>query len=49
MIQTQRLVELLRTRPDGLEVVLTGRNPDRTLVDLADYVTQMQKIKHPYD
>lgn len=30
-------------------MVLTGRNPDRTLVDLADYVTQMQKIKHPYD
>ena len=31
------------------EIVLTGRNPAQTLVDLADYVTEMRKEKHPFD
>ncbi|HCL04354.1 MAG TPA: cob(I)yrinic acid a,c-diamide adenosyltransferase, partial [Lachnoclostridium phytofermentans] len=32
-----------------LEVILTGRDPEDELVELADYVTEMKKIKHPYD
>ena len=36
-------------RPDCLEVVLTGRNPGEELLKLADYVTEMKKIKHPFD
>lgn len=39
----------LKTKPEGLEVVLTGRNPAPSLVDAADYVTQMCKRKHPFD
>ena len=39
----------LKTKPEGLEVVLTGRNPAPSLVDAADYVTQMCKCKHPFD
>lgn len=39
----------LRQKPETLEVVLTGRNPSEALLCLADYVTQMQKIKHPFD
>ena len=49
MIDETRLLELLRERPEGLEVVLTGRNPSETLVGAADYVTEMKKIKHPYE
>lgn len=41
--------EFLSIRPDNLEVVLTGRNPSEELLELADYVTEMRKIKHPYD
>ena len=33
----------------GLEVVLTGRGPSEELISLADYVSEIQKIKHPYD
>jgi len=29
--------------------VLTGRNPAEELLELADYVTYMEKRKHPYD
>lgn len=39
----------LENRPEGLEVVLTGRNPSKELTDLADYVSEIHKIKHPYD
>lgn len=39
----------LEQKPKKLEVILTGREPSRTLVSLADYVTEMRKIKHPFD
>ena len=39
----------LRGKPEGLEVVLTGRDPSQALLELADYATEMKKIKHPYD
>ncbi len=31
------------------EVVLTGRNPSEAVLNRADYVTEMQCIKHPFD
>ena len=43
------LIDFLKNKPEHLEVVLTGRHPDDTLMDLADYVTEMHKVKHPYD
>lgn len=43
------LTEFLRTKPEGLEVVLTGRDPSEALLALADYVTEMKKLRHPYD
>lgn len=49
MIQESNLLNFLKTKPEQLEVVLTGRNPSDDLVTAADYVTEMRKIKHPYD
>lgn len=49
MIDEARLLELLNKKPAELEVVLTGRNPPQALVDAADYVTEMKKVKHPYE
>lgn len=39
----------LRERPENLEVVLTGRDPSEELLAEADYVSEIRKIKHPYD
>ena len=39
----------LREKPARLEVVLTGRDPDEDLVELADYVSEIRKVKHPFD
>lgn len=49
MIDEARLLALLAGKPAELEVVLTGRNPSQALLDAADYVTEMKKIKHPYE
>ena len=49
MIQRDTLVDFLKNKPSDLEVVLTGRDPKEELLELADYVTEMKKIKHPYD
>ena len=43
------VVDFLRGKPEDLEVVLTGRNPSEGLMELAHYITEMRKIKHPYD
>lgn len=48
MIEEGRLAELLEGRPEGLEVVMTGRNPGAALVEKADYVTEMKLVKHPF-
>ena len=49
MISESALLDFLRTKPEELEVVLTGRDPSAALLDTADYVTEMVKRKHPYD
>ena len=47
LINTDILVEFLEKKP--CEIVLTGRNPDEKLISYADYVSEVKKIKHPYD
>lgn len=49
MLDLGYLVEFIKRRPEGLEVVLTGRNPCDELIELADYISEIKKIKHPYD
>ena len=49
VIDEGRLLALLADKPEELEVVLTGRDPSQTMIDRADYVTEMKKIKHPFD
>ena len=43
------VVDFLKNKPAQLEVVLTGRDPSPALMELADYITEMRKLRHPYD
>ena len=43
------VTDFLRNKPSQLEVVLTGRKPSPALMELADYITEMRKLRHPYD
>lgn len=48
-VKEEKVMEFLTSRPSGLEVVLTGRGPSKELAALADYVSEIQKVKHPFD
>lgn len=43
------LIEYLKQKPENLEVILTGQNPGEKIIELADYVSEIKKIKHPFD
>ena len=49
MIEHDILIDFLKSRPKNLEIVMTGRNPKEEIVELADYLTHFQKVKHPFD
>jgi cob(I)alamin adenosyltransferase len=40
---------LVVEKNENRELVLTGRNPPRHIIEAADYVSEIRKIKHPYD
>lgn len=49
MVDHQEVLQFLRTRPEDMEVVLTGREAAPELVNIADYISRIEKIKNPYD
>ena len=49
LLALTEVVRLIRDKPPDVELILTGRQVDARLVELADLVTECLKIKHPYD
>jgi len=47
-IPVGEVIDVLRQRPAGLHVIITGRDAPQELIDYADLVTEMREIKHPY-
>jgi len=47
-LETREVVDFLKQKPEGLHLVLTGRNAPKELIDIADLVTEMKEIKHPF-
>lgn len=48
-VDVDEVVQTLRDRPGNQHVVITGRDAPQALIDAADLVTEMTKIKHPMD
>lgn len=48
-VDKDMVLTFLHCKPAALEFVMTGRNPDPSLIALADYVSEVKKIKHPMD
>lgn len=48
MLDPEIVTEALRKRPEMLHVILTGRNAHPAIVELADLVTEMREVKHPF-
>jgi cob(I)alamin adenosyltransferase len=49
LIELDDVVSLIKDKPARVELILTGRYADARLIELADLVTEMVKIKHPFD
>ena len=48
MLSPEVVVQGLKAKPEMVHVVLTGRNAHPAIVELADLVTEMREVKHPY-
>ena len=48
LIKTQDVIELINSKPENLNLVLTGNYARPEIIELADLVTEMREIKHPY-
>ncbi len=49
LVDTDLVDDFLKNKPQNLELVLTGREPSDILVSLAHYVSNIEKVKHPFD
>ncbi len=49
LISLERVVKLVKDKPKHVELVLTGRNAPPEIMELADLVTEMKEVKHPYN
>ncbi len=48
MLDPGVVVEALKSKPEMVHVILTGRNAHPSIIELADMVTEMREVKHPY-
>jgi len=48
LIDVNQLIEIIKAKPDHVELVLTGRYAPQEIIDMADLVTEMKEVKHYY-
>ena len=48
MLDAAKVAEELKNRPERVHVICTGRNAHPAITELADLVTEMREVKHPY-
>lgn len=48
-LKKDELLNIIKMKPHGLELVLTGRGAKGDVIRYADLVSKIEKIKHPYD
>lgn len=48
LISLDDVLELIKTKPKHVELVLTGRSAPNEIIEVADLVTEMREIKHPF-
>ena len=49
LVTVGEVLTAVRSRHQGVEVVLTGRNAPSEFLDAADYVSEIDSVKHPYE
>jgi len=49
LVELDEVIQLIKDKPENVELILTGRYADKEIVKMANLVTEMLSIKHPYD
>ena len=48
LLNLENVISFLNNKPEEVEIIITGRNAPQEIIDIADLVTEMREIKHPY-
>jgi cob(I)alamin adenosyltransferase len=48
LISLEDVLQVIGSKPEHVELVLTGRNAPKEIIELADLVTEMREVKHPF-
>jgi cob(I)alamin adenosyltransferase len=48
LLDQDGVIAYLKQKPESLHIIITGRDASKKLIELADLVTEMKEIKHPY-
>ncbi|UCE74738.1 MAG: cob(I)yrinic acid a,c-diamide adenosyltransferase [Methanomassiliicoccales archaeon] len=49
LVELADVMKIIDSKPDRVELIITGRNANEKILEKADLVTKMDKVKHPYD
>ena len=48
LISVKDVINLIKTKPDNIDLVLTGNYAKEEIIEIADLVTEMKQVKHPF-
>jgi len=48
LLDLKEVIQKIKEKPDKVEVVITGRRAPEEIIEIADLVTEMKEVKHPY-
>jgi len=49
LVSEEQVIRLINKKPDNIELIITGRNATKKIIEIADLVTEMKEIKHYYN
>ncbi|NCO24571.1 MAG: cob(I)yrinic acid a,c-diamide adenosyltransferase [Candidatus Infernicultor aquiphilus] len=48
LLDLKEVIKKIKEKPEKVEVVITGRKAPQEIIEIADLVTEMREVKHPY-
>ncbi len=48
LVSVDDVIEIIKNRRKNVEIIITGRDAPKELIDIADLVTEMREVKHPW-
>ena len=48
-IELDEVLQVLKNKPEDMEIVLTGRNANQKIIDIAHLVSEIKPVKHYWD